>query len=987
LNTSGTWSVDEEFLTGVAEGREPYVVTVTVARNQPYLDIEVISDVHLSRPDPAEFVNRFRRLRRAFNEGRPSHLLVSCGDLTAGQQTGGGVDDVWTSAFERLRGQVPELLRIPGNRDVSSGGGPSARPHAAPVASVTRVCAADDPEPSRALGYVVVIGFDSNEARYGNPHVDDYGQIGGAQLDASRRLVRTLATTIAVNAPIYVIGVVHHNLLPVQDRVLTTPIDRSRLAARASELECLANCAGGEVSALCATNHAVAETWVGCTTNGPGFLAHCRDIRMSMVLHAQMHRREVTTISNISLAPGESPAELSIIACPSFAHAAGTSGMARLRINMWKGEAEVAFSYDMESDAQDRPIQIVRPLLSASRVAPAERRLYDTVRALLDRAQTGSSPAVAGLAEFREHVEKSWAETGYVSLCNADGSLPDLPAARRTTYNLLLLLRERASGGYDILLSRHTPLRASQLGDWDTLLMPAFKDVRYLLEHLRDDVLRQVVDQAEDLELAAHVRAFEEATGRILGNTDTEDIWADQLREVASVTKRKISPTNGCVTDYEYHLVTLLPLIRRPEPDSGTDADRQGEQRRRDYHTIMDWLNELPSVRRRGDRARGSRVVPIEALHPGGSGLRWDPHVGLADEPITTGADAASRVPPGAIWFPLSDDDEPDSPWQQCPSIVARNADVMQWVDQELMRRRRSSDGSFPPEIVIGKLAHRPDEIEFVGAQFPFVAPAGDRPTTPDTPAASTVEAISKVTFITGFDLDGKYAYRDLEVKRVFLARREIAVWSGTRDLILVFDAETHDPGAVGRASTDAAIGVLRPVQRYVLRAGLQRAGELYERVLAGLEDKWGFARIRKGDAPQPVTVTPPILEQLHPDDWEDERGEHEFILCDGNHRVVELVWNRGLVLPAVAVVGTPRQPYYAHPFSRYEWSITAENVQDKSPDQASKYATRKVDLEKLGPVAAAILSQWDEKVRYRRYYRDLSTGFGYMGGQGGRYV
>ena len=318
--------------------------------------------------------------------------------------------------------------------------------------------------------------------------------------------------------------------------------------------------------------------------------------------------------------------------------------------------------------------------------------------------------------------------------------------------------------------------------------------------------------------------------------------------------------------------------------------------------------------------------------------------------------------------------------------MVARNADVMQWVHRELATRRRLM-GSFPSGIVMGQLSARSNTIEFVGPQIPFASSVGDRAMTPGVPSGSTTDAISKVKYMCGFDLDGEYAYRDLEVKRVLLVRRDVPVWSGTRPVILAFDADAHDPNAARHALPSEAVGVLRPVQRYVLRAGLERAGELREEVLLKLDDPWGFARIRKGDAPEPVTVTPPILEQLHPEDWEDEHGADELIVCDGNHRVVELVWNRGHVLPAVAVIGMPREPYYARPFSRFEWGYTAENVQNKSPDQASKYAVRKVDPGKLGPAAAAILARKDPQYHYRRYFRDLTTGFGYMGGQGGNYV
>jgi hypothetical protein len=1026
MNTNerrGMWIIDDEFLNGVAAGGDAYIDTVTVPRDKPYYDIEMISEIALNRAEPRDLVTRFGVLRRAFNGARsPTHLLVSCGNLTVRRSPAGddalpteAHRDLWRQAFDGLTEVIPRLVAVPGNRDIAerSAAGPKserfyrsfadhfrlnrdapARPQDHPAAAVARVCLAGDATPSRAFAYVAVIGFDSNDGEYKRDLVENHGQIAAAQLDASRRLVQTLVRTVAKNTPLYVVGVTHHNLLPTEDRLVAAGVDRDRLADRLRELECRAGCADGQISTLCAAHVMAAQDAAGSTSNGFGFLRHCLGARMSLIVHGNMRQREVATVTNTPLVPGQSPAAVAVVACPPFGKAPPTSGMARLRLNVWKGEAEVAFHHDIEAGerAPGMPVQVIHPLVSASRVSAAERRLYHRVRELVAGAAQADG-GTADLGRFAAYVDDTWEETGYSALCSRDGTLPDLPFTRTARYHLLLLLRERR-GRYDILLSNHTALRASPLGEWNTLLLPAFRDVRSLLEHLRDDVLRQVMDQAAELGNAEHVRRFEEAVDRILdnGGRPDDDVWVDQIREVAKTSKRKISPTNGCVTDYEYDLVTLLPLIGRP--DSATIRDQQEAS---DYDTVMSWLNDLPTVRRVGEPPEGPRDISIEALRVGGGGLRWEPAVDMTDERNPAGWEAVRRVPPGAIWFPLPGDDEPPNElWQQCPSIVARNADVMTWVHGELVGRRAGA--TFPAELTMGTRSGGSTAIEFVGPQFPFAAPAGSGPAVagsgpavggsgPAAPAGSTVEAMTRVEFMAGFDLDGQLAYDDRKVERVLLVRRDVPVWKGSRPVILVFDAGAYDEESVRRAAPDDAMGLLRPVQRYVLRAGLERAAELYDQVLTRLEDRWGFARIRKGDAPTAVAVTPPILEQLHEEDWEDERGARDFIVCDGNHRVVELVWNRGVVLPAIAVMGGPREPYYAKPFSRYEWQYTAGNVQDKTPDQPSKYAVRTVDLDALQPAAAALLRQRPESTRYRRYYRDLSTGFGNMGGQGGRYV
>ena len=138
------------------------------------------------------------------------------------------------------------------------------------------------------------------------------------------------------------------------------------------------------------------------------------------------------------------------------------------------------------------------------------------------------------------------------------------------------------------------------------------------------------------------------------------------------------------------------------------------------------------------------------------------------------------------------------------------------------------------------------------------------------------------------------------------------------------------------------------------------------------------------------MTVTPPLIEQAWRGDLDDlsESGLIEFVVCDGNHRVVQGVWMRkGSAMPAVAVVGDLRRPYYARPFGRLEWEATAENELQVTPDLASKYLTRKVDWkDDLDDEGRRVLADVHETQWYRRDFRDLETGFGYMGGQGGRW-
>ncbi len=1052
--------IDEAFLAGLARVGEQTaddealaglgVATVVVDVGRPYFDIEVISDVRLDGPKPAaddadrqndamrlrgEFTQRVKTLRKAFGASRPPHMLICCGDLVAARQdedadaarVQAAYLEVFARAFtsELAWGRSDSkiaVMTIPGNDDIYFPGHPvrgeaQTRPAAAepyysylapalasvampdapqshPVASLFRVVGARREQrwprfpqaDAVPLAYIAVVGFDSNDAMRMHD-LRDYGQISGDQLAASGRLVATLRSGLARNAPLFVIGVTHHNLLPIEDRLMT----RDEAGPEPHI---------GTESPACEATSLLARGAAGTTSNASGLMRHCQELRVSAVLHGHMHAREVSTITSLPIVPGQESAELTVIGVPTFEEGNPASGIARVRLDLWKGEMETAFAYDRGPDGkQGKPIQVTRPLISASRVGVPERRLHAKVSDLVAVAHRRTkSPDRPMIEQFSEHVTQTWEQEGYVPLCLPDGSLPRLsegPNPHR--YNLLLLLREAEAGRYEILLSRHTPLRPNSIGDWDTLLLPAFTNIRALLQRLHDDVIRQVVEQAEDMEKAASAKEFEEAIQRILdndGNTE-EDVWQDQVREVGIAKSAKISPTNGYVTEYEYHLVVLMPFVRKPAQVQAAAAERD-HQRIQDERKIVDWLNELPSIRRTGESLAGSRALPIEAVMSGGAGLRWEPPSDPDD--IAGNERGRRRLPPGAVWFPLPETDEHESPWLSCPSIVARNSDVMRWVDGEL-RARRQPNGQFLPHLVMGQFAVE-QGFALLDGPYPFDAAPG----TQAGPARSTVEALRRVQYSDSYDLRGQHPYEHNDIRRVALVRRIVVRRNRRREVILVFDAT--EMGGRGRElsrykveADSKALGYLRPVQRYVLRAGLERAREVNDFTARMLgDDPWGFLRASWGGFAEPVALTPPIVEQLHPADseFDDELGDDEvsrktgeFVLCDGNHRVVQRVWNDGEVAAAVAVLGDPVQPYYARAFSAYEWDITAGTELFTTPEAAFKHAARRVDPN--SPTITAEARQWLARLPagqlYRRYYRDLSFGFGAMGGQGGRYV
>lgn len=1023
------WLVDEAFREGLRTGSPDCIQDVEVSADSPYLDIEVLSPTPLTAAGSDttagleslrdQFVYRFRQLRRPLRSER-SHLLVTCGDLNVRSQTPAGrtpVDDYaaltqgfWQPVIERLQQEVATgFLAVPGHPEggspvLGTPGTPAlddydsraeayyrgflarfiqnhtlpARPAMHPVASVYRVTVTDDA--ARApVAYVAVIGFDANDGAYRNEFVRRHGQVSDEQLVQARRLVETLATGVGRNEPLYVLGVVHYPLIAATGgRVLASAESAlSRFGNLSRGLECQVPGREPGFAAVCATNQMLVDSTAGMTLNAATFIQHCQDMRMSALIHADV-QHGVTAISRAPLTGEQGRSDLSLVACPRFRPGGGTSGMLRARLDLWKGQLEAGFTYDAGYGVEPAPVQVALPLLSASRVDASERRLYTRVHELVTdaKARAQSEAATGTLTAFGEYVDETFLQSGYVPVCPRDGSQLDVPVPRSTRYNFLLLARSREGGGYDLLLSNHTPRKRALVSDWNALLVPAFKDTRGLLEHLLGDVTRQAMDLAEDLDKARLAGDFVRAVTQILGSdsASTDDVWADQLREIAARKFVKISPTDGCFTEYDYHLVVLLPLLQaRPAvPDPRPPAAGDGGVPLSAIEKMIAWLETLPTVIRSGEYSPAPGTVSMDALRPGGTGLRWDPAAGF----VRHNEDPGQRLPPGAIWFPVAYPDEfseagePASPWQDCPALVARNADVMQWIDGILSRYQ--DRGVLPQELTMGGLIDAADELQFDGEPHDFNA---------------TASALAKVTYMAGFDLEGDPAYEGKTIKRVFLAKKDIPKYRGSRPGICVYDADDHDIAEAEHLSALDAMGFLRPVQRYVLRAGIERAELINSQVLDKLPDKWGFVRVVKGESINPVAVTPPILEQLHPDDWEGADGAREYILCDGNHRVVQRVWMDGRPMPAVAVLGDPNQPYYAHPSSKFEWSITAGNIVPVPPDAANKYWPRTVVVSQLSEKAQQILARQPKELLYRRYFRDLETGFGYMGGQGGRWV
>jgi hypothetical protein len=988
------------------------------------------------------------------------HFLINCGDIlnaaAAAEQIGAFADggsvplatilDAYKVFYEGLATPAlrqyqqkyeikpGRLLSIPGNHDVYRRGSPY-RPTSSPGKIVksepyyekfaTRLARNISPVPHlqgprlpcvsmikvmdrksvesnmrgpEALAYLAFVGFDSNWEEYRHDFIENYGRIDQSQLDCIERYLIPELAKIACDAPLYLFGIIHHHLLPIENTKIQEP-KRSAIRAKlqkeikeekerkvkdARQKEPKKDALDGitctNPSGVCISNYVIAKNTISTTTNAAQLIQFLQKNRISIVMHGHMHNNAILDVRYHQLERGEVPLSTTVLACPSFAGGSderGYSGIVRLGFDLALGQANVdALCIAPRQKTDSPPIRVTRPLLSASRVTAAEKRLYLALKSCLRELQPENEVARKKQEDFSAWVDEYMREFGYVPVCGKEGtSLDFLTPKRHERYNLLLLMRD--SNPYTILLNRHVPLRLSQLADWDTVLVPAFKSIHDLLRHLRDDMLRQRLNMATDALEAQRVSTDMEALADLidLEAPEHESPWETSIRFVGSKSFIKFSPTEGIPTEYEYTLVTLEPLVSDELPGTVGAGGERARKLQQGYAKLRSLMQRLPTIDPTGETSAND--IPIEAIQPDGQGLRYDP---AATEPRQQ-----RKLPQGAVWFPVRrPQDEAEPYWRSCPSIVARNADVMTWVDSTIKTIAENSGGSYPPELLLGKWRGSKEPLSAEKA-FPFERKAG--PALDEIGrGCSTTDALRLVKYEQSFDLRDEFAYGDeLQIKRVVLARSEEPDRLG-RHVIEVYPADNHTQV---QKPEGAPLGVLRPIQRYVLQAGLERAKKINRAILgAAGQDPWGFTRVKLPASFEGFAVTPPIVEELSSN--QQEGDQKEFIVCDGNHRIVQRVWLEKKPLQAVAICGQPRHPFYAKPFSQFEWHVTAENKPLIPPDTASKYAVYNPsdkELSGLTPEAKKILEKRPEKERYRRYFRDLTTGFGYMGGQGGRLV
>lgn len=861
-------------------------------------------------------------------------------------------------------------------------------------------------------GLIAVFGLDSNHSTYGFLGTEDHGLVKLDQLNSLERSIEALQGKLE-NIPLYIIVVLHHHILPVETfsdfqqflKLRPKPKPPGKAPKKADDVQPgtgtpqLVTFTGfGPNAIIGAAYHQESAAEAGgsdkqkappkdtgrgqpekvlrsVTLDSPDIIRTLQRCRVNLVLHGHMHAADVQKVSYIPLAPQDTdvrsgtvererqPIELSIIACPS-----GPAPYLRSDQRASPYEGGIVLTFDMtrasvqvdiisrSNHGADIKRSVTLPLVSAGRVDASELRLYRRMKSWLAGKTT---PPESDAAEdrafnvlpeqnlqsetFGKAVDEQWRRNGYVQICGGS-KLPNLGNVafpinlteqnlQEKKYDFLVLLRKSGRRRY-VLLNNHTPIRQSSFGNWNAPLFPAFSNVSSLLDCLMNDFLRLqnelgIQSGPRRSELNTAIADLKRAIGTLPSLKSEQKMKLIPISEEEFV---KFSPTDGEPVRYKCRMCVI------------------------DWNALGDHGESLV----RALDLLGTLEEPASTEETNSASFRWEP--------------GKTQVRSGFFWFPYEN-------WRQWPAVAARNSDVMEWFDAVLGRLGRQKDGDPAEWLFCGEkkridLSHYPvRSVKSVGTLYeelknvPYDDPAhtGSNPYDGIEPQAVVVRAEC--------DPPGgsEWGYP----------------W-GTRLLVFADSDAARDPDAPV-ADLGDPIGVLRPVQRFVTEAGLHRAKGIREAVKA-CAPEFDTAALQPGsylevvfEATGLIQILPPILESIPETEREGTGPENrEFLIADGNHRVVWFAWWSRRPVRCVMLDtgrnGSASKPYYAYPLGSRDWFGTANNIRDAKPHFLDRYIPRNTPLK--DPFTR---SEDLEALEYRKYFRNFSKVFEKIGLQGGK--
>ena len=948
---------DSDFLETFENSNDPDEYIVTVKDNK--ISILQLSDIHFNFNSDKDYKEELQEYIKKYSKNTELHGCLISGDILAANKLTEEFDIEKTENFEKIfnkykiwhsnaaniiKNSLSECrslgttykdrsLVVPGNHDVVRTAYAEEKGHNRTAHSFYQKFASDfiqnsyspgefesnDPvalsnHPKLSVfgnqnGIIAFLGLDSNQGtyNYGPEEFENYGLIEGEQLKGLKTVVSKLRNKFN-DRPVYVIVVLHHHLLPVNNYARHKK-DGDKINPNED---------------------------VSITLDSRRCIETFQDIKASLVLQGHMHKGVFKNVNYYNINREEVRDSLTIIGCNSYVHG---KGCAVLDFDLYHGAGRVSiFGKCDEGKRADGKI-IPFPLLSASRVSPGEMRVKQEITCWLSNQpilptlpsgkKIGCSPNTENSKKYLKILEEEWEETGYTRLAggidqdNNEIKFPleidKCPPDSHKKYHLLLLLR-KISGEKQILLSNHTPLRPSVFGSWDSLLLPAFRPDNiydFFNSNVVSDFLRikeRYVHVTKLKEMNA-IEKIERTIRKVINQLEKDELLelSDPKSFLGTKEFVKFSPTDGQPQVYEYSLLSLHWFALKNNCEN----------------SIYSLLNNLPET---------------TAAEINNGAIRWEPDVENG---------TVEKLGPGLVWFPLAD-------WKKCKSIIARNADVMQWVEAII----KKIDSGQLKYSMLGNLENIEQEQSIAITNiksFEF---------------ESLKKKLKNVRCNPSLDLSEKYPYsRDDKIEQVILRKSE-------NDTIRVFGLKNDDE-----------LGVLRPVQRYILKQGIKRIKELSEAIadykIKDSEEKYdpckldGFLELELTGGMK-ISHLPPIIETIKKDEWHNDNDEEEFLVCDGTHRIIFHCWKNGTEIRAI-LIRNPEIDYYAYPIYKTDWIIIANNQYDMTPDLNSKYAPRIVPAEELKTLKDKYKYMVTSENAFRRYYRDFNTAFGSVGCQGGR--
>lgn len=694
-----------------------------------------------------------------------------------------------------------------------------------------------------------------------------------------------------------------------------------------------------------------AQVMASVTLDSPDLIRRLQNMRVSLVTHGHMHQAVIQGVGYTPLRDTDEFQHLNVIGCPSFPRAEGQYrgyfGNLVLTFDLERGSVQVDVCARRGEERQSKSVTL--PLTSVSRVSIGEQRLWNRMDAWL------KSHGTALANSFADHVRETWDKFRYVPVWKSglegvftpNGSSDELPIK---SYRLLLQLWGEDKENPHILLNNHIAVRTSDAGSWDAGVLPAFSSVSEYLSRLKADVARV----HEDLRIQdpAKIKDWEKQRNKIVEAIESlrpfdEETLSEAVVEIDTKEFVKFSPTDGRPQRYRYSLCTL----------TGTPAeDGRSSEIRKQLGAIADALDCLVKV----------EADVLFRYEPGG----------------------APRAPHGFFWFPLRE-------WKKNPAIVARNADVMEWVQSTLVKLRahsrkedrkgdgRSSNNGALPDWLFPRKEAGLFDLDFAMAKKRSFQELEDGirkvPLQHNEKLMPYEQATIKMVVVRcngGKDSSGKWKY-------------------GTTLVVCQPD------GSGG----ERELGVLRPTQRYVLKQGLVRTRAIRKKLkeLLSLDpaklgtSDCGYLSVPAISETHNIDILPPILEDIPESEWErsgggaaDGQKRREFLVCDGNHRIMEYCWNNDESLNCLLiehdgkVPAEHRVPYYAYQMTSRDWYVVNQNALAQTPDVIGKYAVRLPSSDDLTRYCLKEEQELSERGRYRIFFRNFSAVFN-LGGQAGR--